>query len=311
VLEVQLAAQQHNRQPDNPRMPLVSVIILTLNEELNLPVCLDSLLGLDAQVVVVDSGSTDRTGEIAERFGAEVIRHPFENQARQINWVLDNVRLSAPWIMRLDADERLTPELREELKSALPGAPNTVAGFLIKRRVYFWGRWIRHGGYYPTWLLRIWRAGQGRAEDVWMDEHVEIAGGESRRLVNDIIDENRKGLAFWIEKHNGFSDREVKDIVAGGSVTNAGLTGVQAARRRFLKRNLYGRAPRFLRAFLYWMLRYFILLGFLDGKAGFVFHFLQGLWYRVVVDAKLYELEQASMRVRAAKESNEELRVRS
>jgi glycosyltransferase involved in cell wall biosynthesis len=309
VLDVPLTAQQHDGKLDKA-MPLVSVIILTLNEELNLPVCLDSLLGLDAQIVVVDSGSTDRTREIAGRFGAEVIQHPFETQARQINWVLDNVSLSAPWIMRLDADERLTPELREELKSALPEASDGVAGFLVKRRVYFWGRWIRHGGYYPTWLLRIWRAGKGRAEDVWMDEHVEIAGGESRRLVGDIIDENKKGLAFWVEKHNGFSDREVKAIVAGGSMTNAHLTGAQAARRRFLKQNLYGRAPRFLRAFLYWVLRYFILLGFLDGKAGFVFHFLQGLWYRVVVDAKLYELERTSMRAGAAHDSGRKLRVR-
>ncbi|HWY85098.1 MAG TPA: glycosyltransferase family 2 protein [Gemmataceae bacterium] len=290
---------------------MVSVVIPTFNEELNLPVCLDSLLGLDAQIVVVDSGSADRTREIAGRFGAEVIQHPFETQARQINWVLDNVPLSAPWIMRLDADERLTPELRDELKSVLPAASDKVVGFLVKRRVYFWGRWIRHGGYYPTWLLRIWRAGKGRVEDVWMDEHVEVTGGESRQLVGDIIDENRKGLAFWIEKHNGFSDREVKNIVAGGAATSARLTGGQAARRRFLKQNLYGRTPRILRAFLYWILRYFILLGFLDGKAGFVFHFMQGLWYRVVVDAKLHELERASMHATAAQIANQESRVRS
>ena len=292
-------------------MSFVSIIVLTFNEELNLPFCLDSLRGLDAQIVVVDSGSTDRTTEIATRYGAEVVQHPFETQARQINWALDNVALSSAWVMRLDADERLTSELREELQSVLPSVPSSVVGLLVKRRVYFWGRWIRHGGYYPTWLLRVWRTGKGKAEDVWMDEHVEVSGGESRRLSADIIDENRKGLAFWIEKHNGFSDREVKAIVAGGAATSARLTGPQAARRRFLKKNLYGRTPRILRAFLYWALRYFLLLGFLDGKAGFVFHFMQGLWYRVVVDAKLYEFERKSMPVATTRDSKHELGVRS
>ena len=280
-------------------MPLVSVIVLTFNEELNLPHCLESLRGLDAQAIVVDSGSSDRTQEIARRFGAEVVEHSFETQAKQINWALDSLSFSSPWIMRLDADERLSDELRAEMMTVLPTAPDSVVGFLVKRRVYFWGHWIRHGGYYPTWLLRIWRAGNGRVEDVWMDEHVEVFGGEVRRLRSDIIDENRKGLAFWIEKHNGFSDREVKAMLAGGGTTTARLTGAQAARRRFLKRSLYDRSPRILRAFLYWALRYFLLLGFLDGKAGFVFHFLQGLWYRVVVDAKLCELERVEKGVRA------------
>jgi hypothetical protein len=118
------------------------------------------------------------------------------------------------------------------LTSVLPGVPDPVASLLVRRRVYFWGRWIRHGGYYPTWLLRIWRTGMGRAEDVWMDEHIQVEG-ESRRLDGDIVDENRKGLGFWIEKHNGFSDREVKAILAGGGLTRARLSGPQAARKRF------------------------------------------------------------------------------
>jgi glycosyltransferase involved in cell wall biosynthesis len=292
-------------------MPLLSILILTLNEEMNLPFCLESLRGLDAEVVVVDSGSSDQTKEIARRFGARVVEHPFETQARQINWALDNVPLAAPWILRLDADERLTEELRAELVAVLPAAPDSVTNFLIRRRVYFWGRWIRHGGYYPIWLLRVWRSGTGRAEDVWMDEHIQVGGGESRRLDGDIIDENRKGLAFWIEKHNGFSDREVKAIVAGGGLTSARLSGSQAARKRFLKRNLYGRTPRMFRAFLYWFMRYFVLLGFLDGKPGFVFHFLQGFWYRLVIDAKLEELERIKLPAVADYPSADKLKVPS
>ena len=276
-------------------MPLLSFIILTLNEELNLPICLGSLRGLDAEIFVIDSGSVDRTAEIAREFGATVVQHPFENQARQINWALDNLHFSAPWIMRLDGDERLTPELRDELKSVLPAAPDTVTGFLVKRRVYFWGRWIRHGGYYPVWLLRIWRHGKGRSEDRWLDEHIFVTEGKTRRLNADIIDENHKGLTFWIDKHNGFSDREVRTLLTVSDASDARRIGGQAGRKRILKTSLYARMPLILRAFLYWFFRYFVLLGFLDGKAGFVFHFLQGLWYRVVVDAKLYEFERKSL----------------
>lgn len=292
-------------------MPLISVIILTLNEEVNLPVCLESLRSLDAELVVVDSGSSDLTMEIARGFGARLVQHPFETQARQINWTLDNVPLASPWIMRLDADERLTPELREELKSALATAPPGVTGFLVKRRVYFWGCWIRHGGYYPTWLLRVWRARKGRAEEVWMDEHIQVSDGEIRQLGGDIIDENRKGLGFWIEKHNDFSDREVKAILASGGTVQSRSIGDQAARKRFLKQNLYARSPRILRAFLYWAFRYVVLLGFLDGKAGFVFHFLQGFWYRLVIDAKLHEFEQNRISTGAEQKAKQPVRVGS
>jgi glycosyltransferase involved in cell wall biosynthesis len=292
-------------------MALLSVIILTLDEETNLPICLDSLRGLDVDIFIVDSGSSDRTIAIAGEYGATVVRHKWENYARQLNWAIDNLPLRSSWIMRLDADERVMPELAAELKVALPSAPDNVVGFLVKRRVYFWGRWIRYGGYYPTWLLRLWRRGKGRCEDVWMDEHILIANGEVHRLKGDIIDENHKGLTFWIDKHNRYSNREVKDILGVGVSMRSEESGTQAARRRFLKRNLYVRLPRFLRAVLYWFLRYFILLGFLDGKAGFVFHLLQGLWYRLVVDAKLYELERDSTGVTAEHSPEQQSRVRS
>jgi len=269
--------------------PLLSILVLTFNEELNLPHCLASLEGLNAEVFVVDSGSTDRTAAIAAEYGAQVVQHRFENQARQINWALETLPFRSQWILRLDADERLTPELARELLMVLPATSASVTGFLIRRRVYFWGQWIKHGGYYPIWLLRAWRTGKGDCEDLWMDEHIRVHSGEVARLSHDIIDENRKGLFFWIEKHNRFSDREVLAILLAQHEESAEGIGGQASRKRALKRQVYSRAPRFLRAVLYWAFRYFILLGFLDGKAGFVFHFLQGFWYRMVVDAKLLE----------------------
>jgi glycosyltransferase involved in cell wall biosynthesis len=285
---------------DAMNAPVLSVIILTLNEESNLPFCLASLRGLEAKVFVVDSGSTDRTVSIARDYGATVVQHEFENYARQFNWALDTLPLSGEWTMRLDADERLMPELTDELRAALPAMPASVSALAVKRRVYFWGRWIRYGGYYPIWLVRVWRTGKARCEDSWMDEHTAVSEGEIREMRGDIIDENRKGLTFWIDKHNHYSDREVKWILAGAPCPSAGQIGQQAARKRFLKQTLYGRAPRVTRAVIYWLYRYFLRVGFLDGRAGFVFHFLQALWYRIVVDAKLYELEQKDHRRDAA-----------
>lgn len=271
---------------------VLTVLILTKDEEENLPSTLLSLERLGARLVVVDSSSTDRTCELARAAGAEVAMHPFSTQAEQVNWALDSLQLQTPWVMRLDADERVMPELAEELEAVLPSAPVEVSGFELKRRVHFWGRWIRHGGYYPTWLFRVWRRGTARSEQRWMDEHLVSSSGRIERLRHDIIDENRKGLSTWIDKHNHYADREVKDLLAAEAEAHA-VVG-QAGRRRWMKLNVYRRAPPFLRAFAYWFFRYFLLLGFLDGLPGLVFHFNQGLWYRLLVDAKLHELKMNS-----------------
>jgi glycosyltransferase involved in cell wall biosynthesis len=275
------------------RQPVLSVVILTHDEESNLPACLASLRALDAEIFVVDSGSTDRTLAIARDAGCRVVEHPFENYAAQLNWALDRLPVATPWVMRLDADERLTPELARELSARLRDLPDEVTGLLVKRRVYFWGRWIRHGGYYPTWLLRIWRHGRARCEQRWMDEHMIVDRGRTLRLDHDIVDENRKGLTFWTDKHNRYADREVRDLLASQD-RSAKLVELrdQAGLRRWLKQNLYGRAPLFWRACGYWFYRYVLRLGFLDGRPGLVFHFLQGFWYRFLVDAKLCELKR-------------------
>jgi hypothetical protein len=226
---------------------------------------------------------------LARAAGCHVVEHRFESQARQLNWALDRLAIATPWVMRLDADERLTAELAQELSARLPELPDDVAGLLVKRRVYFWGRWIRHGGYYPTWLLRVWRHGHARCEERWMDEHMVVCG-RSLRLDHDIIDENHRGLSFWTDKHNRYADREVNDLVGlRDRSRTAGDLDDQPGSRRWLKENLYGRAPLFWRAGAYWLYRYVLLLGFLDGRPGLVFHFLQGFWYRFLVDAKLAE----------------------
>ena len=271
--------------------PLVSVIVLTKDEEANLPHLLASLEGLDHELFVVDSGSTDRTVEIAKAAGATVVFHPFETQAKSLNWAIENLPLRAPWTMRMDADERLTPELVSELAETLPNTAVDVKGYWVKCRVYFWRRWIRHGDMYPLWLLRVWRTGAGRFEERQMDEHFIIENGRTARLKNDIVDENRKGFSYWITKHNAYSTRELLDILGRDTrkPSYVCLERGKARRRRWAKEMIYWRMPLFIRPFLYFLYRYVVRFGMLDGLPGFVFHFNQALWYRLVIDIKLYE----------------------
>jgi glycosyltransferase involved in cell wall biosynthesis len=278
------------RSDQNSGNRLLSVVILTRDEEMHLRALVESFAPLNSEIFIVDSGSTDKTRELARELGCRVYEHPWETYAVQFNWALDNLPFRTPWVMRMDADEWLTPELAAEIMAALPSAaPETVA-FMVKRRVYFWGRWIRHGGYYPIWLLRIWRTGCARSEERWMDEHMVLTvAGSIVRLRHDLVDENRKGLGFWTDKHNRYADREVKDILAASAYQDDARPAGQMGFRRWAKEKVYARMPLFLRPFLYWSYRYFILLGFLDGRPGLIFHFLQGFWYRLLIDAKLYE----------------------
>jgi len=270
---------------------LLSLVILTYNEELNLSACLESVQGLPYEIFVVDSGSTDGTVKIAQDLGCQVVYHAFETQAQQLNWALEHLPLQGDWILRLDADERLTPELAQELSIVLPTLSADITGLYFKRRVYFLGRWMRHGGYYPTWLLRVWRRGCAWSENRLMDEHMILQQGQAAFLQHDIVEQNHKGLSVWIERQNRYASREAIALLAEVSDNQIPprLFGTPEARRRWLKYNVYLRCPPFFRAFVYFLLRFFVQRGFLDGKEGLIFHFLQGCWYRFLIDAKTYE----------------------
>lgn len=273
----------------------VTLIVLTKDEELNLEYCLKSSADHVEQIVVVDSGSTDGTLAIARQYGAEIYEHPFRNQAEQFNWALDNAKVSGEWVLRLDADEVMSEELWEEIEEAIAKAPTDVSGFYLKRRVYFRGRWIRHGGYYPTWLLRLFRSGRARSEERAMDEHIVLSAGRALHLQNDFKDENHKSLEWWKEKHRNYAAREAQVMLEERrSAFRPHLGGGQPERRRWLKNNLYLRLPLFIRPFLYFFYRYFMRAGFLDGGRGLQFHFLQALWYRLLVDANYATLLRAS-----------------
>lgn len=269
---------------------VIGIIILTHNEELHLRRCLTSVQSLGAVCFVVDSFSSDSTIEIAADMGAVVVQRKWINYSDQFQFAIENfpqVR-SVEWLIRLDADEVLEPELLREISIKLPTLPSTVSGVEVCRKMVFLDRWIKHGGMHPAWMLRIWRVGCGEIEKRWMDEHIVVKQGSVERFQGMIADHNLKGIAFWVAKHNGYSDREVLDIendrTSLGSDSVSGQAGLKRRGKKW-----YARSPLFLRALAYWAVRYFLLFGFLDGSQGFVYHLFQALWYRTLVDAKLVE----------------------
>ncbi len=272
----------------------LTVIILTKNEEKNIEKCIRSLKDLPKRIILVDSYSTDSTADLARSLGAEVVEHPFKSHADQFNWALENVHLDTEWIMRLDADEELLPELVAELEERLPLLSENVTGMILRRRVYFLGRWLKHGGKYPELLLRVFRRGHGRSEMRQMDEHLVVSDGETVVSKHDFLDNNQKSLEWWIAKHNWYSNKEVLDHLDGAADASVdeGSSSKQARTKRIIKKHGYYKLPRFFRAHLYFIYRYYFRLGFLDGKEGKIYTFLQAYWYRFLVDAKLYECEK-------------------
>lgn len=278
----------------------LSVIILTFNEERHIERAIASVASIAHEIIVVDSGSSDRTVELARSLGAVVLYHPFTNHAQQFQWALDNATIAGNWLMRLDADEIVEPDLATEIAVALPTLAPDVAGINLKRKHIFLGRWIRHGGRYPLILLRIWRRGQGSVEQRWMDEHIAVSGGRSVTLRSSFADWNLNDLTFFTEKHNGYATREAIEVInqrlglfRRDSVLNRNSASRQAAFKRFVKENVYNLIPFQLGTVGYFLYRYVFQLGFLDGREGLVYHFLQGYWYRFLVGAKVLELERA------------------
>lgn len=284
----------------------LTVIILTKNEEANLEKCIQSFRGIPKRVVVIDSFSTDRTVEIAEELSANVYQHPFESHAAQFNWALDNVDIDTKWVMKVDADEEFTKELCDEISYKLDLLKENVNGVILRRRVYFMGRWLKHGGKYPELLLRIFKYGHGMSEMKMMDEHLIILDGKVETFENDFIDNNNKSLEWWINKHNWYSNKEVLDRQINEKESRETVseteTSLQAKMKRFFKNYGYYSMPKFLRAHLYFVYRYYFRLGFLDGTEGRIYTFLQAYWYRYLIDAKIYECEKFGKRMENQKD---------
>ncbi len=271
----------------------LSVIILTYNEKLHIARAIGNVQPIAREVFVVDSFSTDGTVETALSMGAKVYQNKWENNhARQMNWALDNLPVKTSWVLRLDADEYLTPELIEELRTRLPSLDADVTGLALPRKQYFFGRLV-----HPLKLLRVFRYGKARSEERWMDEHIQIFEGRAEEMSNMFIDHNLNTLGWWIRKHDNYSVREAIELldVEIGILPVAdarGDIGAHSAAKRRAKAR-YVRQPLFLRSSAYFIYRYVFKFGFLKGRAQFLWDFFQGWWYRTLVDAKIWEVKRA------------------
>lgn len=267
----------------------LTTIILTYNEEKNIANAINSIKSLSKRIVVVDSFSTDNTIEIAKSLGAEVIQHEFENQARQFIYAINNLNIDTQWIMRLDADEVISDKASQEIEEiCLSNKDTDINGIVVRFEVNFLDKKLRHGGIYPFRKMIIYKKDKGYMEDRAMDEHIVLKEGKSIELKHDSYHRDYKDLNAWIDKHNKYSSREVEDYFLNNNQESKQLNK-SAKIKRFVKFKIYYKLPLGTRAHLYYLYRYYFKLGFLDGKEGKIFAFMQAYWYRFLVDAKIYE----------------------
>ena len=277
----------------------IAAIILTKNEEKHIARCIDSLRGVCDEIWVIDSFSDDKTCEIAGRLGANVRQHAWKNYASQFNYAIHECPIKSEWLWRIDADEFLSGHLGMAVKNTLAVCGDDVNGLYVRKRIDFMGRSLLHGGWYPSYHLKVFRRGHGECEARWMDEHIILLDGKSLKVEEgDQVDANLNDLSWWTGKHNGYATREMVDMLmaeygldARGESVSAKFFGTEEQRKRWLKLK-YVKTPLFVRPFLNFVYRYVFRLGFLDGKEGFVWHVLQGFWYRMLVDAKIYETKK-------------------
>lgn len=278
----------------------LSVIILTYNEELHIARCLDNVSQIAKEIFIIDSYSTDRTLDIASQYPkVKVLQNKWENNyAKQFNWGLEHADIKTEWILRLDADEYLLPELVAELCEKMPALPADVNGIIFNRRHIFMGQWMKRG-IYPVKLLRIFRKGKGKCEQRLMDEHIQLFDGRSVEFEHDFCDHNLNDLSWFCHKHVNYAIREAVDLLdieldlTGAAEADETKNISQQAQSKRMKKHKYAKQPLFWRSFAYFVYRYFIKGACLDGRVGFIWTFLQGWWYRTLVDAKVYEIKKA------------------
>lgn len=268
----------------------ISVVILTYNEVLHIERCIGSVRRVSDKIYVVDSYSTDGTQEIARRLGATVVEHDYVNQAQQMQWAIDNLGLDTEWVMRMDADEYLTDKLVDEIMTVLPELSEDVTGVYLPLDVIFQGKNVKHGRLRAPKIMRIWRRGKAYMEQRWMDERMVLTEGLAITFKGRFVDHNLNSLAWWTQKHNNYSNREL-------AVEAMRMYGIgrddETLKGRNQKKGMYYRLPAFFRAGVYFSVRYFLLGGFIDGKAGLIWATLQAYWYRFLIDAKMSEMKRA------------------
>lgn len=278
----------------------LTVIILTYNEEMHIRRCIKNVAPIAQEIFLVDSFSTDRTLEIAKGYSnVHILQNKWENNyAKQFNWGLQHSPIKTKWVLRLDADEYLMPELVEELQEKLPSLPEDVSGIIFNRRHIFMDKWMKRG-IYPVKLLRVFQLGKGMCEQRLMDEHIQLTEGCAVEFEHDFCDHNLNDLSWFCHKHVNYAIREAVDLLdieldlTGAAETDGEKNISKQAQAKRMKKHKYAKQPLFWRSFAYFCYRYFVKGACLDGKVGFIWTFLQGWWYRTLVDAKIFEVKKA------------------
>jgi len=277
----------------------ITTIILTYNEEKHIERCILNAQKFSKEIFLVDSFSTDNTKVIAESLGAKVYQNKWENNhARQFNWGLANLPVSTQWIFRLDADEYLSDGLINEMLQKMPALATDVSGVVFERKMYFLNRLIKKGMVKMN-MLRLFKKQDGFCEERWMDEHIVLTRGNTVQFDGFFVDHNLNSLGWWIQKHNDYSIREAIELLdvelnileKRDNAVNTILSDDTNDKRN--KKLKYAKMKLFWRSFIYFVYRYLFKFGFTEGKEGFLWHFLQGWWYRTLVDAKIYEIKKA------------------
>jgi glycosyltransferase involved in cell wall biosynthesis len=277
----------------------ISVLVPMLNEEANIRACLESVQFCD-EIWVVDSHSRDQSPAMARDLGAQVVQFDYvRGGPKKKNWALANLPFNHPWVLIIDCDERVPPELEVEIRAAV-AQPGECSGFHLNRRVFFLGRWLRHC-WYPSWNLRLFQHRLGRYEvlesgrleagDNEVHEHV-LLQGKAGFLKHDLLHYDYRSLHHFIERHNRYStweaEHRLRDLAGRGEGLRARLWGGPLERRRWLKR-LFLRLPgKPLWRFLY---TYAVRRGFLDGYPGFLISVYMAI-YEFEIGMKMYELRQ-------------------
>lgn len=272
----------------------ITAIILTFNEEKNIADCLNSVVENVTQVIVVDSFSKDRTKEIVSSYpGVELVEHEFINYAEQRNWAFENLQINGEFIFNIDADHRPSKELFQELRDVFESDEiKRLNGFMASRKTMFFGRWIKYGGHYPVYHAIIFRKGHGYCEHKEYDQHFVIEGS-SKILKNDVEDTITSSLSEFTSRHNKWAEAEAKEamkLLDDSKKVKANKNGNEMEKRRYQRLKYYS-YPIFWRAFAFYIYRMIIKGGFRDGVQGMIFHTLQGFWFRFLVDAKIWEIQ--------------------
>lgn len=268
----------------------LTVVILTYNEAIHISRAINNVLHWADKIIVLDSYSQDKTTEIATSLGAEVIFRKFDDYKNQRLHAIEYCKDKTEWMLFLDADEYLLAEAKDEIKQAIH-KKNNIAGYYLPRRFIFMNKWIRYGGYYPCYLMRLFKPEKATIYGV-VNEHILI-DGEVAKLKHDIVDHNLKDVASWVNKHNKYTDLEALRLWQSKNTQKKSgdhASFVKLEWKDWIRENIWNRLPLLIKPFFYFFYRYCIRCGFLDGKSGFIYHLLQGWWYYFMIDVKYVEM---------------------